>query len=71
VVPLPAGLVTWSVPPGASILSLRRTGPDPLAEVGSPDPVVADSQLQDLVVTVQLDVHDGCARVLGGVVQRF
>jgi hypothetical protein len=43
----------------------------PLAEVGAPDPVVADRQLQDRVVCVQFDVDDGCVRVLGGVGQRF
>src|SRR5882724_10931066 len=43
----------------------------PAAGVGSPDPVVADRQLQDRVMGVELDLHDGCVRVLGGVRQRF
>ena len=71
VVPLPAGLVTCSVPPSASIRSLSPTSPDPWREVGSPDPVVADRQPQDRVVGVEFDVHHGCVRVLGGVGQRF
>jgi hypothetical protein len=41
----------------------------PLAEVGSPDPIVANRQLQDRVVCVEFDVYDGCVRVLGGVGQ--
>jgi hypothetical protein len=43
----------------------------PLGGVGAADPVVADRQLHVPVVCVELDVDDGCVRVLGGVGQRL
>ena len=52
-----------------SIAEPDQSGPP--VEVRSPDPVVADGQLQDRVVCVELDIHDGCVRVLGGVGERF
>src|SRR3989442_15057122 len=40
----------------------------PAAGVGSPEPVVADRQLQDRVMGVELDLHDGCCACLGAFV---
>jgi hypothetical protein len=62
-VPLPAGLLTWRVPPSASMRSLRLTSPRPLRRIGSPDPVIADRQPNDRVVCFEFDVHDGCVTV--------
>ena len=41
------------------VISAEPDQSGPLAGVGSPCPVVADRQLQDRVVCVELDVHDG------------
>src|ERR1022692_2103928 len=43
----------------------------PLGGIGSADSVVADRQPHDRVVCVEFDVHDGGARVLGGVSECF
>ena len=71
VVPTPGGLVTWSVPPAASMRSLSPTSPAPRAGVSPADPVVADRQPHDRGGCVEFYVHDGGLRVLGGVGQRF
>jgi hypothetical protein len=62
VVPWSAGLVTSSVPPSASMRSLRPV---------NPDPVVADCHPHHGVVRVEFDVHDGGPRVLGRVGHRL
>lgn len=70
VVPPPAGLITSSVPPSASMRSLSRSVRTP-RRGRLPDPVVTDRQPHDRVRRVEFDVHDGCVSVLGRVGQRL
>src|SRR5213076_393797 len=71
VVPLPAGLLTWRVPPSASMRSLSPTSPEPWRGSAPPIPSsrIASCKIASCVSSSTLTTEP--ARVFGGVGQRF